>query len=334
MYYLGEEELKELKSRIDESAKWFLDLMLHETKFEGTINDLIDAVVPFVQMKLQYCTSVLDADRTKSLNVSRLQGRLSSDFFLETQRILTNCAKSLTPILELNGEFTYYNYHFQYSNGGFFYYVDDSQPKRLIVEGGLINMVATLGDWHSPFFEAFLQPYNDMNAEKTENQPLQDNSNYQMLFRMFLHRWLRDQMKIHSTNSPIQQSKNGSEQSPKPLNPIPKRPQTIEDVLVNPAYMIKFSEALHEMECLDSEGRFIGAKNSGKKKFLAALYHIMITNSLIKVEYATMSQLDMTLCFQNTFKCKISQPTLGGNKSNKSEEYRDLYGLIFEKKKN
>ena len=60
----------------------------------------------------------------------------------------------------------------------------------------------------------------------------------------------------------------------------------------------------------------------------------MIMNSLIKAEYATMSQLDMTLCFQNTFKCKISQPTLGGNKSNKSEEYRDLYGLIFEKKKN
>ena len=316
MYFLTEEELKELKIQIDLTAKWFLDLMQGDIEFNGSINDLIDSIVPFVQMKLQYCTSIGGVEREKLGNVSRLQGRLNSDFFLATQRILTNCSKSVNPMLEIQGEFTYYDYYFQYSSKGFFYYVDDSQVPRLVTEASLINMVATLGDWHSPFFETFFQSFR-MDVNEKSTPPLQDNPNYQMLLKIYLHKWLREQIALRLPKPTDRKGK---------LGVTKKQLSTFKEMLKDQNDFKIVREALKKCDCLNDDQIFNDAL--GNKIKVVSLFDVLGKKSYLVNEAIALSGEKKAQLFNNQFNCSITGRQIREEPNEYSDHYKKLWGAI------
>jgi hypothetical protein len=313
MFFADESELEELKIQIDQTADWFNNVSFGDELFTGSINDLVDIIVPFVQNKLYYCTNLLSADRQKRTDVTKLSGRLNSDFFLETQRILKNCTKSSNPIQELKGEFIYYDYHFQYSSSGFFYYVDDSQEPRMVVEVALINTIATLKDYHSPYFEAFIQP-----VESEEGKPQRtkfDNANYQFLLRLFLHKWLREQIVLHTPPS-----KNAKTSKSK------KQLSSFVEMLKDPTDFNIVLYALDKCGCLNTDQTF--NETLGNKTKVVSLFHVLKNKGYFTNEANKMSSIEKAKLFNLQFNCKIVDRQLREEPNERLDHYQKFNSII------
>jgi hypothetical protein len=328
------EEIKELKARIDVDADWFRALSDGDIPLEVTHNELIDRLTNLVQNKLTYCEIFPQAERQLIMNVFKLTGRLRADFFEESKRILTNAFKSATPLLEFEGEFVACEYHFQYSGRNVFYYIEyEEDGKRMTTESNIIHTMATLGDWHSPFFQnVFKKP-----ATQPNERPIYHESSYQLILKSYLHSWLRWHIKTQKDLEPSIQATNDTPKPPTTDTPSEPKPpkfkvkyEVLNDILLDESLLPKIIKALYELGCVDSNGEYV--KKKGNKTAFAALYALIRNENLIKPEIYSLSQDQMVNCFQNTFKIKISQPTLGQEISKRREDYKTLKEHILGEK--
>lgn len=305
MYY-NEEQLKELKKKVDEKGQWFKDASFRDTELNLTIDELIDKAYEYVQLSFEYRNIQPDAKQEDIIRVSRLREKLHIDFFLETQRILSNSKKRTNAFAELQGEFTKYNYHFIYGGFGSFYHVSNEKKASTLF---IINTFSTLSDWHSPFFQHFVVEEDEKEGKLAQHRIRANEANYELLLAIYLQKWLRWQL---SLVAPISQDDTKTTQNNKnnfKVDTDIKPPKTtiliptgLDELFLDPNDIRIMVNLLIEMGYLDANEQLMPKK--GILKILSIIFFVMRQRGYIKSEYYECDLQYIAICFKNKFNLK------------------------------